>query len=292
MANKILQTILNRKIETFVSTFVDDSTSIFFKEGQLIHPGEFGKYREESLKSLLRFLINSNFRISDGFLITSNDKVSTQCDIVIYDSNDLPLLENDISQFFTIESVLSIGEVKSTLDKTNFKNALIKLAENKKMSENIHPQSYIIENTNKGKESNSLISFLVCKKLSFNINDINYDEIYEGINREYRHNLILSIEDGLIAYNFDFTTLTEPARSNYIRSGGVLDNNITLGNSQITIMKTLFNSVNSFTEINNEHKFHHILVFLTLMKHEISRKKKYNTDLLKYIDIEEANLFS
>jgi hypothetical protein len=126
MGNKIFETILNRKIENFVSTFVEDSRSIFFNENlQLFHPGEYGKYRENSIKDLLQVL--TKYRVSDGFIITSKNNQSTQCDIVIYDNSDFPVLENNFTQFFSIESVIAIGEVKSTLNKRDFSLTLKKL---------------------------------------------------------------------------------------------------------------------------------------------------------------------
>ena len=82
MPNKIFETILLRKIETLVSTFVEDSQSIFYSENsKIFDPGEYGRYRENSVKDLLQQI--TKYKVSDGFIITATDKKSTQCDIIL-----------------------------------------------------------------------------------------------------------------------------------------------------------------------------------------------------------------
>lgn len=49
MANSIFMNIYLQKLREFVNIFSNDSESIFKAHGDtLIHPGEFGKYREET----------------------------------------------------------------------------------------------------------------------------------------------------------------------------------------------------------------------------------------------------
>ena len=199
MSSKIFQTILDRKIEDFIHSFVIDAKSIFYKDEKLFHPGEYGKFRENTLKELLKFLIPTSFQIGEGFVITSNDNVSTQCDIVIYDNENLPLLNDGIYQFYTIESTLAIGEVKSDLNKTQFKDALKKLAKNKML------QDDRIKNIKRRriqeKEREHLFTFLICRKFQFE-GKVDFNEIYGDIPQKYWHNSILSIEDGIFHYNF------------------------------------------------------------------------------------------
>ena len=129
MANKIFNALLDEKIEIFTNAFSKTAKEIYFdKDDKLIHSLEYGIYRENSCKDFIKFVIPSKFNIDDGFLINSNDNVSSQCDIVIFDSNHTPLFESGKKQrFFPIETVVAIGEVKSTLSKKEFKIALNKL---------------------------------------------------------------------------------------------------------------------------------------------------------------------
>ncbi len=290
MPNKILNTILTRKIENFVSTFVDDSKSIFYNENQLIHPGEFGKYRENALKDLIRTLINPNFKIGDGFIITSNDKISTQCDVVIYDNTDTTILENNYSQFFTIESVLSIGEIKSTLNKTGLKEALIKLANNKQLADDIS-KTLIKKTTKEGEEFNLPISFLICKNLDFDISKIDFDDVYKDINRDYWHNFILSIEDGLFTYIFHFEKLKENIKKKIIKANGDLGIGVYTGSSKRTIANTQYDCDIELIKLNETKKFEHISIFISLILQMIDKKTLYETDLVSYVDVPKVNIF-
>lgn len=118
----IFRTILERKIDVFVGTYSDDGNSLFKNKdtGKLIHPGEYGMYREQTFKELLRVITCKDMDISDGFIITSKDEISTQCDIVIYNHNAIPLIDNGIEKFYPIEEVNGIEEVKSDLSYKDF----------------------------------------------------------------------------------------------------------------------------------------------------------------------------
>ena len=79
MANSIFMNIYLQKLREFVNIFSNDSESIFKAHGDtLIHPGEFGKYREETTKNILKMLLKKSYGIGDGFILTSKDTVSTQ----------------------------------------------------------------------------------------------------------------------------------------------------------------------------------------------------------------------
>lgn len=285
MGNKIFDTILKRKIEGFVSTFVDDSQSIFYNENQLFHPGEFGKYRENSTKDLLCLL--SSYKISDGFIITSKDRKSSQCDIVIYDNTDLPLLENNLTQFFTIESVIAIGEVKSTLSHTKFKKALLELANNKMLSEDING---IIKHKKFGQEYDVPISFLVCKNASFDIETLDFDKIYEGIDRKYWHNSILFVEQGIMNYNFEFKNFREPGRTKFINIGGNINSGANMECSMITYDKVQYECKPLFVKINVEKKYQHIMMFLAGLSQAMQYKTLYQTHILNYSSLKPANI--
>lgn len=114
--------------------------------------------------------------IGSGFIITSTGKVSTQCDLIIYDKNNSPLIENNNKQrFFPIECVVGIGEVKSDLNKKQFKDALLKLKNNKQLRNEIPEQSCYIfkhlkDNNNFNAKNNvfdEIITFLICNKFDF-----------------------------------------------------------------------------------------------------------------------------
>lgn len=278
MGNKVFDTLLFRKMENLVATFVEDSKSIFYNGSQLTHPGEFGRYRENSIKDLLQQL--TRYKVSDGFIITSKDHTSTQCDVVIYDNNDFPVLENNLIQFFSIESVIAIGEIKSTLNKTEFKKALIKLAKNKALAEDVKGNDSLKE---KHDEYNFPISFLVCKNLSFDISKIDFDDIYGEIPRKYWHNVILLIEQGTITYNFHFINLQDSYKASLKENGFSTDSKILVETSRFTLDIT-YDCAPHLLPINSDDKFHHVKKFITALSQAIHRKNIFRTEIIYYID--------
>ncbi len=196
----------------FKKSFSETSLEVFHDEsqGKLIHPGEYGTYREAIVRDFLRFIVPCSLDISTGFLITSMDNVSTQCDVVIFDSNMTPVYEeSDRQRFFPIESVHAIAEVKSTLSKKQFVEAINKLARNKALSERMDSRPVIVKKSISGGYDprncpyDVIPSFLICQKLDFNISNIENElDGYYNYEVEYRHrhNMILSLEDGLLLY--------------------------------------------------------------------------------------------
>jgi hypothetical protein len=219
MANKIFEHLLIEEIEIFRNSFSKVSKDLFSDSNErLYHSGEFGMYREAITRKFLKSFSPSHLNIDQGFLINSNNENSTQCDIVIYDSRYTPLLRNrELQRFFPIETVCAVGEVKSTLDFNGFKTALHKLARTKRISEYVKSPS-VIYRCLPGKFSPELAlhdlitTFLVCQKLNFDYERVL--EVYdETIQVRHRHNMILSIEDGLILY--DWST-NEEKRMHYM----------------------------------------------------------------------------
>ena len=211
MSINVFEKFLIEKIEIFKSAFAETAEGVFFNDdGKLIHPGEFGRYRENICKQFLKFVTPARLDIGTGFIINTSNKVSHQCDIIVYDAQHTPLLESEEKQFFfPVETIAAVGEIKSVLSKTTLSEAIQKLAQVKVLREEVkHP--VIIKKDHAGSSYDprknpydQIFTFIVCKKLSFNISNLSTEinKLY-GDSTEYRHrhNLILSVEDGLLAY--------------------------------------------------------------------------------------------
>lgn len=215
MASDIFNKLLNSEIQKFKTHFSNTAKELFYSEenGRLIHSGEFGIYREKIVITFLKMVMPQRLSINSGFIITPKNNVSTQCDIVIYDRNSTPLIKDDEQQtFYPIETVAGIGEIKSCLNKNELKKAINKLARNKKLRNDIITFSKKVENDGSRKMldlttefTHHIFSFIICQKLDFNLENIDFDDLYDNdIEHIYRHNLILSVEDGLFAYNAIF----------------------------------------------------------------------------------------
>lgn len=220
MSSKIFKKIVDRNIELFVGHFSDDSSVIYKDEKEkLIHPGEFGKYREESCKQILRLLLNKNLSLSDGFVITANDQITTQCDVIIYNSAISPIIADDISKMFPAEEVRGIVEVKSTLSRAEYIAALRKMAENKRMIMEGRRGEKRCKEGRVYKHYDTIGSFLICNKLDFDFSNLDNEEIYEGIDRVYWHNSILSIENGVFNYLIEFDKFPQRIKQEFESNG-------------------------------------------------------------------------
>lgn len=288
MGNRIFETVLNRKIEIFASTFIEDSASIFFEENKLIHPGEYGKYRENSLKELLRHI--TKHKVSDGFIITPDDKVSTQIDIVIFKNDEAPILEKNYIDFFSVESVIAIGEVKSTLDRTAFIDTIRKLATNKQLHQS--RKGKCLKKEYNGPEHDEIISFLVCKTTSFDISTLNFDEIYIGIEQKYRHNFILDLDKGLIGYEFPFKNLNADDTNVFVQNKGNIDATVWYEYPNLTFNNNLYKCKDIYHPIQTDKKYNHIHLFLTKLTQTIEYKNLYSTELLNYLNLPTVPTFN
>lgn len=211
MASKIFTELLTEKIKIFTNAFESTSRNVFYDDAtaRLLHTGEFGTYREQIARDFLKNIVPGRLEINTGFVITAQDSISTQCDIVIYDALNTPLIESvDKQRFFPVETVCGIGEVKSVLSKMQLKEALNKLAKIKKLKEEITSPT-IIKREREGVFSpkdfayDQLPSFLICESFDFNFSDLQNElsGMYEDdILHRHKHNLILSIKDGIALY--------------------------------------------------------------------------------------------
>ncbi|MES2778666.1 MAG: DUF6602 domain-containing protein [Bacteroidota bacterium] len=253
MSNKTFDALIEEQIDAFKDGFVRKSRELFsnIESKELIHPGEFGSYREQIAKDYIKFFVPQRLDIHSGFIITSQDRTSTQCDIVIYDSKVTPLIQSkERHRFFPVETVVGIGEVKSVLSKTDFFNALSKLSKTKSLRSDIQTPSILFSNTPDipldiaQNPYTSMVSFIICQKLDFNLSQITSEitSYYElnNIAKHDRHNFILSIEDGIILY--ELSEIANPILFNY----------------PVFVGKPL---INKFIPIHPNKHYHHIKTF-------------------------------
>lgn len=94
---------------------------------QIKHVGERGGEREVTVMRFLASYLPSKYGVANGEIVDSQGQTSRQCDIVIYDHANSPLLLTGANyRVFPAESVYAVIEVKSSLRAT----ALAEAAEN------------------------------------------------------------------------------------------------------------------------------------------------------------------
>lgn len=271
--NQTYYEIIKRKIDLFLSTFITESENVFWRDKRLIHPGEYGMYRERCLKELLKSVIPEKYRIGDGFIINVEGTVSTQCDILIYDPNIIPTMDNDVARFYPAEGISAIIEVKSTLSKSGLSSALYKMALNKQLFRNRENTS---EDTNK-KVLNQLYpsTLLVCKEIKCDdLNELDekfFEKTYGDIPRCFWHNGILSLEDGIIWYKINSEQL-----------GRKDENGMSASYSQPIIgdKKLDIQVVNAREDV-----YYHIMSFLGKVRDDIDYVEKFEFPILEYLGL-------
>jgi len=205
--NNIITNLTIQNLNDFEYSFVNIKKVFWNDEkGRLIHAGEFGLYRENLAKKWLKMYVPERLEFASGFVITSKNRISTQCDLILYDKNVTPKIENsDNQKFYPIETVAGVIEIKSDISSiAELNEHLVKLAQIKKLREDIvNPDPYYRGSFDTPFNSllnpfDNIFTILICNKLKFalDINQINYGEISP---RHY-HNLILSLQDGLVNY--------------------------------------------------------------------------------------------
>lgn len=209
MANAIFESLSKQRVDEFRAAFAA-SRELFYDEDarRLRHSGEFGAYREKVCADFLRLFLPSYLDIGTGFLINNSEGISTQCDLVIFDPQYTPYVEDAKNRrFFPVETVVAIAEIKSALGKQELLDALIKLARIKQLRhiEGLSP----VRRSSKIPDDqvhhyDFMASFLICERFTFDLKDITADltKWYnsQDVQPEYRHNLVLSINDGVFCY--------------------------------------------------------------------------------------------
>tara|TARA_R110002124_G_scaffold285991_1_gene465591 strand:- start:2792 stop:3613 length:822 start_codon:yes stop_codon:yes gene_type:complete len=207
MASKCFKEIVNARLVEFKSAFSAAKNIYVDKNGKMIHSGEYGIARENITKALLNTFLPRQYKVDSGFIITKEDNISTQCDIIIYAADYTPKIHSYNEQkFFPIETVLAIGECKSDIqNKNDLKEALIKLSSNKLLRKdtNLDPLKKLIDSQPSVEKHylDQIFSFLICNDIKFNTNDLNLIDLYDDeIEPWSYHNCVLNIKQGGYLY--------------------------------------------------------------------------------------------
>ncbi len=98
-------------------------------------PGLIGGAKEHPARVQLQALMREGIAVGSGLIIDSYGGVSKQQDIVIYEKISPIFTHNGAAEstYYPVEGVIAVGEVKSTLNKTELKDAFEKSESVKKL---------------------------------------------------------------------------------------------------------------------------------------------------------------
>lgn len=220
MANEIINALVEEKIDAFLYAF-DLSAKVLFRDddklNKLRHPGEFGIYREAIVRDFLHSFLPQRLAIDTGFVVNALGETSKQIDLVIYDPSLTPPLESRNRQrFFPIETVIAAGEVRSNIDRPQFAEGLLRVAQIKKMRSTLPSEAsaasrwWGLSRTKYDPDRipfDQVFTFLLCNRFEFNLRDdfvSTLRDVYKSVDYGHRHSAILSLHDGLMHYEGEF----------------------------------------------------------------------------------------
>lgn len=91
------------------------------------HPGLKGRLREIVIEDLISPLLPNGFNVSTGIVVDSFGNESLQQDVIIYSTTVLPEFMRRREQVIVpVEACIQVIEVKSRLNATNMKDAIVK----------------------------------------------------------------------------------------------------------------------------------------------------------------------
>lgn len=130
-------------------------TSLFEKAAKLMHERfdeilnsiphnlEKGQAIEEIVKKFLQEYIPKRYSVTSGFVIDTNDNISSQEDVIIYDAFNCPIYRpGERTAIIPIDNVASLLEVKSELNTSNLAESLQKIHHVRKLQKSPPSSSY------------------------------------------------------------------------------------------------------------------------------------------------------
>ncbi len=120
----------------FVSSLAKDLVDSFAKAGRATTPVLVGSARENAVRLKLEKIFPQSVGVSTGCVIDVENHTSKQTDIILYEKDICPIFSiNDTPEtsFYPCESVIAVGEVKSTIDTNDLLDAFSKIESVKKL---------------------------------------------------------------------------------------------------------------------------------------------------------------
>jgi hypothetical protein len=170
---------------TILRALADETLRRLKLAGEIEHPGESGRAREQILMAFIQQLIPSSFGVSTGFVVDALGGKSKQIDVVVYRTDFAPVFQIGGVKHFLIESVVAVLEVKAAIDShADLTRALDNIASVK-----------ALDRSNRGR--NKLLSDRVRTELSVD-RDVHAFQVFGVIVTE--KSLVKDFEQDLVAW--------------------------------------------------------------------------------------------
>ena len=111
---------------------------------------------------------------------------------------------------------------------------------------------------------------------------MDFDEVYKNVpDVRHRHNVVLSLQDGVFAYTLNFLELPAKQKKHFIDIGGDIKANPVIWNYP------------HHTEENETYRCRnkHIIHFLIIIKALLEEEYEYDFDFVEYLTNDKAKIF-
>ena len=176
------------------------SETINLSRNVIPHSGEKGTLIEQQFRSHLTQILPEKIGVSHGFVIDSNDEISKQMDIILYDKLNTPrIYSSDNAQIFPVEATYACGEIKTNLNANALKDSFEKCLSYKRLCRKAYiQQTTPITRTYTlfGSKYNHWQSIFFCLAVNSICSDVlqdTYNEIASGFTVDKQIDMLMSL---------------------------------------------------------------------------------------------------
>jgi hypothetical protein len=174
----------------------------FKKSAEIQHNVGKGDNREDALMDFLKENLPKRYALGSGEVISSDNSISKQCDIVIYDADHCPILvTSKTHSVYPIESVYGVIEIKSVLTSSELEKSYANIQSVK----NLVKDEYFAHSTSPGSTIGIKKPMIFAAVFAYSVDrsldavSKQADLLDKGLTRiEFRPELISILEHGII----------------------------------------------------------------------------------------------
>jgi hypothetical protein len=170
------------------------------------HPGEKGEEVQEILKKFLNSHLPKRFSTSSGIIIDTNNNMSKQTDMIIYDTLSSPIYRSsETTQIIPYDAVAAVIEVKSCLNKKELVDAFEKIVSCKQLKK--RPLSQLDQRPT-GTKLTTIGTYGIIFGFDSNIKLKTLAEHMIGLNQKHESkiwpDMVIILDKGIIEYGISF----------------------------------------------------------------------------------------
>ena len=212
----------------FLDDLAEELIFNFARAGGGTTPGLVGSSREHEVRRKLQSVLPTKVAVATGCVIDSFGNTSNQCDVILYEKDHCPVFSingDPAATYIPCESVIAVGEIKSSLGTSEINDAVDKIAKVKSLRRYLNDptcfRSYGSVMSAQGAPSEAfdpehkpldqIYGFILCHKSSLTHATL-ADRYATACSRHPAHlspNLMVSLKDGLVLFTNEMREVLE-----------------------------------------------------------------------------------